>query len=70
VPAVLRIEVRAVAALAGAVVLRLTLRWPAVTLGSAMGIGAVTTFTIRVAAAAGDWNLPVPGRSPGARAAR
>ena len=61
VPAVLRVDVYAVAALTGAVVLLLVQRAGAPR-WAAMLVGAVAAFTLRVAAAAGDWNLPVPGR--------
>lgn len=61
VPAILRIDVYAVAALTGAVVLVILTtagspRW------AAMTTGAAACFALRVAAATLDWNLPVPGR--------
>ena len=61
VPAVLRVDVYATAALAGSVVMialvrRGSPRW------EAMALGAGACFTLRVAAAALDWSLPVPGR--------
>ena len=60
VPAILRVHVYAVAALAGAVVVvmgvrRAPVRW-------AMAAGVTVTFVLRVIAATFDWNLPVPGR--------
>ncbi len=61
VPAVLRADIYAVAALAGAVIL-LLVRRAGGPLWAAMTVGAAVTFTFRVAAVAGDWNLPVPGR--------
>ena len=60
VPAVLRVDVYAVAALAGAATL--VVARDRARLWVAMSTGAGTTFVLRVAAAAGDWNLPVPGR--------
>jgi len=61
VPAVLRNDIYAVAALAGAVVMVVVIRMGAAR-WVAMTAGAVLAFALRVAAAAGDWNLPVPGR--------
>lgn len=61
VPAVLRNDIYAVAALAGAVVMVVVIRIGAAR-WVAMTAGAVLAFALRVAAAAGDWNLPVPGR--------
>jgi uncharacterized membrane protein YeiH len=61
IPAILRSDIYAVAALAGAVVMVLVIRVGA-TRWIAMTAGAVAAFALRVAAAAGDWNLPVPGR--------
>ena len=60
VPAVLRVEIYAAAALAGAAVVVLAdragmRRWQAMTLG------AIVCFSIRVVSAAADWNLPTPG---------
>ena len=60
VPAVLRVEIYAAAALAGAAVVVLAARagmrrWQAMTLG------AIVCFSIRVVSAAADWNLPTPG---------
>jgi len=60
VPAVLRVDVYAVAALAGAATL--VVARDRARLWVAMSTGAGITFVLRVAAAAGDWNLPVPGR--------
>lgn len=60
VPAVLRVHVYAVAALVGAAAVVIAARRTA--MWRAMTIGVVTTFVLRVAAAAGEWNLPVPGR--------
>jgi uncharacterized membrane protein YeiH len=62
IPGILRSDIYAVAALAGAVVLLLVRRVADVPLWAAMSAGAATTFALRVAAVAGDWNLPVPGR--------
>jgi uncharacterized membrane protein YeiH len=61
VPAILRIDVYAVAALTGAAVLVILTtagspRW------AAMATGAAACFALRVTAATFDWNLPVPGR--------
>jgi len=58
VPAVLRVEIYAAAALAGVVLADRTrlLRW------QAMALGAAVCFSIRVVSAAADWNLPTPGR--------
>ncbi len=61
VPAVLRADIYAVAALAGALIV-LLVRRAGGPLWAAMTVGAAVTFTFRVAAVAGDWNLPVPGR--------
>jgi uncharacterized membrane protein YeiH len=61
VPAVLRLDIYAVAALIGAVVFLAMLRWGVVRV-IAMSVGAAACFATRVAAAANDWNLPVPGR--------
>ena len=61
IPAVLRADIYAVAALAGAIVLLLVRRTGA-PMWAAMAVGAAVTFGFRVAAVAGDWNLPVPGR--------
>ena len=61
IPAVLRADIYAVAALAGAVVLLLVRRVGG-PMWAAMAVGAAVTFWFRVAAVAGDWNLPVPGR--------
>ena len=61
VPAVLRVDVYAVAALAGAALLLVVARLGAPR-WAAMAAGAATAFTLRVLAAAGDWNLPVPSR--------
>jgi len=61
VPTVLRSDIYAVAALLGAAVMlalgRAGLRRPV-----AMAVGAAACFALRVAAVAGRWNLPVPGR--------
>jgi len=61
VPTVLRSDIYAVAALLGAAVMlalgRAGLRRPV-----AMAVGAAACFGLRVAAVAGRWNLPVPGR--------
>lgn len=60
VPAVLRVDVYATAALLGATVVVLTVRrWPPRWL--MMTIGAAVCFTVRIAAVAADWDLPVPG---------
>jgi uncharacterized membrane protein YeiH len=61
VPVILRVDVYAVAALAGAAVLLVVdhahrPRW------AAMATGAAACFALRIAAATFDWNLPVPGR--------
>ena len=61
VPAVLRSDVYALAALVGSVVL-LVVRRAGGPMWASMALGAAVTFSVRVAAAAGDWNLPVPGR--------
>ena len=61
IPAILRNDIYAVAALAGAVVMVLVMRVGAAR-WIAMTAGAVVAFALRVVAAAGDWNLPVPGR--------
>jgi uncharacterized membrane protein YeiH len=61
IPAVLRFDVYALAALVGAVVL-LVVRRGGGPMWVAMTLGAAVTFGVRVAAAAADWNLPVPGR--------
>jgi uncharacterized membrane protein YeiH len=60
VPAVLRVEVYAAAALAGAAVVVLGDR-AGIRRGQAMILGAVVCFIIRVVSAAADWNLPTPG---------
>ena len=60
VPAVLRVEVYAAAALAGAAVAVLAERGP-MRRWQAMSVGAAVCFAIRVVSAAADWNLPTPG---------
>jgi uncharacterized membrane protein YeiH len=62
IPGVLRSDIYAVAALAGAVVLVVARRVLGVPLWAAMTACAAVTFGLRVAAVAGDWDLPVPGR--------
>ena len=61
IPAVLRSDVYAITALVGVLVL-LVVRRAGGPMWASMALDAAVTFGGRVAAAAGDWNLPVPAR--------